>query len=61
MIKETFKDVNSGIHIEILDNGYTLEVHGQTEAGDYKTCKLYCADIDNLAAQLEQAKALYGN
>lgn len=59
MIKETFKDVNSGIHIEIIDNGYTIEVTGQDTKGDWKTCKLYCADIKELAEQLDCARDLY--
>ena len=61
MIKETFKEVNSGIHVEIIDNGYTIEVNGLGFEDGYKTCKLYCADIDELAEQLERARSLYGN
>lgn len=59
MIKKTFKEVNTGIHIEIIDNGYTMEVSGRDLEDDYKTCKLYYADIDDLAKQLEAARELY--
>ena len=61
MIKETFKRVDPGVHIEIIDNGYTIEVSGRDFEDDYKTCKLYCAEINELAEQLEWARALYGN
>jgi len=59
MIKETFKDVNSGIHIEIINNGYTIEVSGRNVEEEWKTCKLYCSNIDDLAEQLEAARELH--
>ena len=61
MIKKKLVSVNSGIHIEILDNGYTLEVHGQTETGDYKTVRMFCADIISLTKELEDTQKLYDN
>ena len=61
MIKKKLVNVNSGIHIEILDNGYTLEVHGQTETGDYKTVRMFCADIISLTKELDDAQKLYDN
>jgi hypothetical protein len=61
MIKKKLVSVNTGIHVEILDNGYTLEVHGQTENGDYKTVRMFCADIDALAKELDDAQKLYDN
>lgn len=59
MIKKTFKEVNTGIHIEIIDNGYTMEVSGRDLEEDYKTSKLYYANINDLAEQLEAARELY--
>ena len=61
MIKKKLVSVNSGIHIEILDNGYTLEVHGQTETGDYKTVRMFCNDIISLTKELEDTQKLYDN
>ena len=61
MIKKKLKEVNSGINIEILENGYTLEVSGRDKNENYKIIRMFCANIADLTEQIEAAQSLYDN
>jgi hypothetical protein len=61
MIKKKLKEVNSGINIEILENGYTLEVSGRDKNENYKIIRMFCANITDLTEQIEAAQSLYDN
>ena len=61
MIRSKFVEVSTNINIEILDNGYTVEVSGRDDKGDWKNCKLYCMNIEELSQVLEETANLYVN
>jgi hypothetical protein len=61
MIKSKLAEVNTSVNIEILDNGYTVEVSGRDDKGDWKSCRLYCADVEEVSRVLEETADLYEN
>ena len=61
MIKSKLAEVNTSVNIEILDNGYTVEVSGRDDKGDWKNCRVYCEDVNEVSRILEETVSLYEN
>jgi len=61
MIKSKFAETSTNINVEILDNGYTVEVNGRDDNGDWKSCKLYCTDVEEVSRVLEETSELHVN
>lgn len=61
MIKSKFVEVSTNVNVEILDNGYTVEVSGRDDKGDWKSCKVYCMNVEEVSRVLEETANLYVN
>ena len=47
--------VNENFSVYMYDNGYMIEVSGRNKKGDYTTAKIMCANVDQLAALVQEA------
>ena len=47
--------VNENFSVNMYDNGYMIEVSGRNKKGDYTTAKIMCANVEQLAALVQEA------
>jgi hypothetical protein len=54
-IKHKLEKVNENFTVYMYDNGFMFEIAGRNRAGDYKTVKILCQNIDQLVSLVQQA------
>jgi hypothetical protein len=47
--------VNDSFTVNMYDNGFMIEVGGRNKKGDYTNAKIMCANIEQLAALVQEA------
>lgn len=48
----------NGFEVEMLTNGFLLQINGKDENDDYRSTKTYCADLQQLFSLIEKVIAI---
>jgi hypothetical protein len=48
MIAKKLSKVNNSFSVAIFDNGFTLEISGKDNEGDWKNARILCATLEDL-------------
>ena len=50
--------VNENFSINMYDNGFMIEVSGKDDSGDWKTAKIMCDNLEEVAALIKEAREM---
>jgi hypothetical protein len=51
-LADKLNKVDEDLTVSRLDNGYTVEVRGEDEGGDWETIKVVCTELDEVVELL---------
>jgi hypothetical protein len=60
-LSDKLKKANDNLNVYFYDNGFMVEVSGQDHDDDWKTAKIMCTNLDEVAAIIKEASEMERN
>jgi hypothetical protein len=53
-VSDKLSKVSDSFSVNICDNGFLVDISGRDTIGDYKSVKLLCINVEQLAATIQE-------